>query len=101
MSSFFAPSADALAAGWITGSTIEKEKVDQLLQERGLTAADVTAHGFLLNLPSIERIDRMAASADQRRDTLLREIERKRASFAQQVRTATADILEVEHTETL
>lgn len=93
------PSADELAAGWVTNSEIEKKRVDAMFQERGLTAADVTAHGFLMNLPAIERIDRLASSVDQRRDTLLREIERKRASFAQQVRTAAADILDVDDTD--
>jgi len=95
-----AVSTDALAAGWVTGNKSEKGRVDTILHERGLTAADVTAHGFLLNLPAIERIDRLSLAADQRRDALLREIERKRASFAQQVRSATTDVLDVEHTET-
>lgn len=93
------PSADALAAGWVAGREIEKERVDGMLRDRGLSAADVPAHSFLLRLSDIEKIDRLASAADQRRDTLLREIERKRASFAQQVRTATADVLDVEHTE--
>lgn len=94
------PSADALAAGWMAGREIEKERVDGMLRGRGLSEADVPAHSFLLRLSDIEKIDRLASSADQRRDALLREIERKRASFAQQVRIATADILDVEHTET-
>jgi hypothetical protein len=100
LSSFGGPSADALAAGWMADSKSEKSRVDTILKARGLTAEDVKAHGFLMNLPAIERIDRLALTADQRRDALLREIERKRASLAQQVRTATADILDVDPTET-
>ena len=92
-----APSADALAAGWVTNNEAKRREVEAMLQMRGLTAEDVTAHAFILSLPAIERIDRLMSMADQRRDTLLREIERKRASFAQQVRTATADILDVEN----
>ncbi|MGW8788688.1 hypothetical protein [Heyndrickxia sporothermodurans] len=84
----------------MAASKREKGRVDTILQERGLTAEDVKAHGFLMNLPAIERIDRLALTADQRRDALLREIERKRASLAQQVRSATADILDVDHAET-
>ena len=90
------PTADALAAGWVTNNEAEKKKVDALLQKRGLTATDVTAHSFLLNLPAIERIDRLVSMADQRRDALVREIERKRASFAQQVRTATVSVLDAD-----
>lgn len=92
---FQGQSADALAAGWVTGRANERSRVDQILEERGLTEEDVRAHGFLNNLPSIERIDRMISAADQRRDSLFREIERKRASFAQRVRTAAADIIDV------
>ena len=91
-----AVSIDALAAGWVIGSKSEKREVDDILRVRGLTAADVMAHSFLLNLPAIERIDRLAFSADQRRDMLLREIERKRTSFAQQLRATTGDILDAE-----
>lgn len=95
-----APTADALAAGWVTNNEAEKKKVDALLQKRGLSAADVTAHSFLLSLPAIERIDRLVSLADHRRDALLREIERKRASFAQQVRSATADVIDADRAET-
>lgn len=91
---------DRLSTGWAVGSKKEKRQVDEILRTRGLAAENVTAHSFLLNLPAIERIDRLASAADQRRDALLREIERKRASFAQQVRTVTAALLDVEHTET-
>ncbi|MFC6741776.1 hypothetical protein [Methylobacterium tardum] len=94
------PSVDALATGWSIGETSSQDQVNRYLQKRDLTSEDVTAHAFLLNLPSIERVDRLASLADQRRDSLLREIERKRANLAQQLRTVTADVLNVEHIET-
>ncbi|WP_342167325.1 HNH endonuclease signature motif containing protein [Methylobacterium sp. SD21] len=92
--SFEGSSADALAAGWVTGSPAERDRVDRILEERGLTEEDVRAHGFLKNLPAIERIDRMIFTADQRRDSLFREIARKRASFAQHAKTVAADIID-------
>jgi hypothetical protein len=52
-------------------------------------------------LPEIERIDRMAAAADMRRDRLLREIERKRAALGQQLRAASDEVLDLEPTEPL
>jgi hypothetical protein len=91
-----APSADSLAAGWMGGHREQRPYVDDLLHERGLTAENVTAHGFLLNLPSIERIDRMATLADQRRDVLFREIERKREGFGQLARKVAADVFDIE-----
>lgn len=96
LNQFVTPSSDSLAAGWMAGRAEQRAQVDDLLQGRGLTAENVAAHGFLLNLPSIERIDRMAFLADQRRDALLREIERKREGFGRLARKVAADVLDVE-----
>lgn len=93
-------SAEALAAGWATGNTSSIEQVDKYLQERNLRTEDVTAHAFLLSLPAIERIDRMISLTEQRRDALIRDIERKRASVAQRLRAAATEVLDVEQLET-
>ncbi|MCJ2095871.1 hypothetical protein MKK67_25720 [Methylobacterium sp. J-072] len=96
MNRFGGPAPDALAAGWVIASEIEKERVDTMLESRGLKASDVTAHAFLMSLTEIESIDRLVSMADQRRDTLLREIERKRASFDQRARAAATDIIDAD-----
>lgn len=88
--------AKALALGWLDGSENQTSSLEQKLQARGLTVTDVMARAFQLQLPDIERIDRMVAGADQRRDTLLREIERKRAGLGQLLRVAAADVIDVE-----
>ncbi|POR39902.1 hypothetical protein CRT23_26920 [Methylobacterium sp. V23] len=98
LNQFMTPSANSLAAGWMAGDVEQQAQVDGLLRERGLTAENVAAHGFLLNLPSVERIDRMALLADQRRDALLREIERKREGFGQLARKVAADVFDIERT---
>jgi hypothetical protein len=90
---------DILAAGWVSGKESLKQQAEKYLQEFSLTTEDVTAHAFLLNLAAIERIDRLVSLADQRRDVLLREIERKRATMAQRLRAAAADILDLEQAE--
>lgn len=90
------PSVEALAEGWAIGNARSIEQVDKYLQERNLGPEDVTARAYLLSLPQMERIDRQLFLAEQRRDALLREIERKRAAFAQRMRTAATDILDVE-----
>lgn len=92
--------AEALALGWLQGDKKAAASCEKLLRARGLTAADITAAAFHQALPEIERIDRMAAAADARRDTLLREIERKRASLGQPLQAAADDILDVEPAET-
>ncbi|MHC2107058.1 HNH endonuclease signature motif containing protein [Methylobacterium sp. CM6246] len=86
----------SLAAGWATNKQIEKAEVETMFSARGITSNDVDAHGFLLSLPAIERIDRLVSMADHRRDALLREIERKRASFGEQVRRATANTIDAD-----
>jgi len=86
-----APTADVLAGGCMAGSKKEKGQVEVILPERGFTAENATAHGFLLNLPSIELIDRLASLADQRRDALLQEIERKRAGLGGPTRKVATD----------
>lgn len=96
LNQFVAPSADSLASGWMAGQAEQRAQVEDLLEDRGLTAENVAAHGFLLNLPSLERIDRMTFLADQRRDALLREIERKRQRFGLLAQKVAADVLCVE-----
>jgi hypothetical protein len=92
------PSADALAAGWAVGNASCTNQVENYLREQNLTAENITAHAFLMNLPAMERIDRLMSLADQRRDSLLHEIERKRTSLAEQLREASSAILDVEPT---
>ena len=85
-----------LAAGWLDGSKIEKDQVDKLFHADRITAGNIMTHGFVSVLTTIERIDRLASLADLRRDALLREIDRKRASFAKVVRTVAADVIDDE-----
>jgi hypothetical protein len=52
----------------------------------------VMARTFGLKIHEIERIDRMAMAAEARRNPILREIERHRASFARTLRRAVEDV---------
>ncbi|MEA1835056.1 HNH endonuclease signature motif containing protein [Methylobacterium durans] len=85
-----------LALGWLNGRAPEAATVETLLQGRGLTTNDVTAKAFELKLPDLERIERMVMNADNRRDALLREIERKRVNLGRNLRVASEDIIDVE-----
>jgi hypothetical protein len=49
-------------------------------------------------LDKIEQIDRMLNMASTRRDTVLREIERRRDSLATRIREAPIDVTDVEVT---
>ena len=88
--------ASRLAAEWAIGSLPEVEYVEKLLASVGLTMDDVVARAVAHELEKIERFDRLIASAEWRRNTLLREIERRRASFAEKLRREVPKIEEAE-----
>ena len=73
-------SAAILALSWAGGQAASCERVDRLLGERGLTRRSVAAKAFQLALSDVERIDRMIAAADHRRDTLLAALARRRTA---------------------
>jgi hypothetical protein len=93
--------ATQLVLGWLQGNPKSVSTFEKMLQFRGLKPEDVTAAAFQGVLEEIERIDRMAAAADTRRDGLLREIERKQASLSQQLRAASEEVLDLEPAEPL
>jgi len=78
--------APILAAEWAAGSALGVEYVEKLLTSAGLTVDDVVARAVAHELEKIERFNRLIASAEWRRNALLREIERRRASFAEKAR---------------
>lgn len=93
---FEKPTADALATGWVTGKAEEKARVDAILADRGLTAGNVRAQAFYKRLSTMDALNQMIQAAEQRRDGFLRELERKRSSYAQTLRATAEDIIDVE-----
>ncbi len=75
---------------------LRRARVDELLCATGLTVESVTAEVFVAISEALERIDRMMMSAESRRNTALREIERHRSSFAQALRRASEEVVEAE-----
>jgi hypothetical protein len=76
-----------LVTDWAAGDPTAIERVNKLLASAGLTMDNVIAQTTASELEKIERFNRLIASAEWRRNTLLREIDRRRASFAQKVRS--------------
>jgi hypothetical protein len=89
----------ALADGWFGGKQWAKQEVDQLLKEAGLSFDIVIAEGLAAKLNDIERIDRMIASAEARRNAVLREISRHRDAVAARLARASEAIEEAEFAE--
>ena len=70
-----------LALGWAAGDDRARDKVDAILTRAGLTIDEVTARTLESKLNSFERLDRMLASAEARRNNALREIDRHREAL--------------------
>ena len=73
--------------------------VDAALAAAGLTIDAVMAQTFALNIDEVDRIDRMIAGAEARRNIALREIDRHRETLAAALRQAADETLDVEFKE--
>jgi hypothetical protein len=88
--------ADNLAHSWARRERRAIDQVDQLLASAGLTMDAVMAQTLSINLDDIERIDRMIATAEVRRNAILREVDRHRTTWGQALRRAAQQIEEDE-----
>ena len=61
-------------------------RVDQLLEQAELSMAAVNAETLLQNIEAMERIDRMIAATEARRNATLREIDRHRETLSRPLR---------------
>jgi hypothetical protein len=88
--------ARILADAWFSGQERAKQEVDRLLNQAGLSFDTVTAAGVAARLQAFERIDRMIASAEARRNAVLREISRHRDAVAVRLARASETIEDAE-----
>jgi hypothetical protein len=90
-----------IASGWAGRDGERVKQVEGLLDQAGLTMEHVIAEALAVQIEDIERIDRMIASAEQRRSAMLREIDRHRASLASRLRLASDEVVEAEFEDVL
>jgi hypothetical protein len=83
---------DSLAKAWAARKPSAIERVDKVLASAGLTMDAVMAQTLSLKLDDIERIDRMIAIAEARRNTILREVDRHRETLSQNLRRAVQQV---------
>ena len=81
---------------WAAGDEEARAFVQDLLAQAGLSLVDVTAKTIELTLDSFERLDRMLASSEARRNNALRETERHREALGAASRRALDDAVDVE-----
>lgn len=84
--------AQGLATEWARRRPSAMKKVDRLLASAKLTMEAAMAHTFLEHYDSIERIERMIAMAENRRNGVVVEIGRHRTTLAQAVRRTVEQI---------
>jgi hypothetical protein len=87
---------ETLAQQWHAGEAEAVTTVGRVLASAGLTTDAVMAHTLAARIDDIERIDRMMMAAEMRRDNILRELDRRRAALAQDLRSAIQEAEEVE-----
>jgi len=88
--------ARELGEKWAAGDKDARKEVDAALAKAGLTIDDATAKTIESKLDSFERLDRMLASAEARRNNALREIDRHRNALGGGVRRSIEEIEDVE-----
>ena len=91
--------SEQLARQWTLRDAAAVTKAEAVLASAGLSAEAVTAQTLALKIDIVERIDRMMVTAEARRNSVLREIERHRASFAHTLRRAVQEVEDAEGVE--
>ena len=81
---------------WARGDESTKNKVTDILQKAQLTIEDVMAETLASKIDTFERIDRLLASAEARRNNALREIDRHREALGAAMRQAIGEVEDAE-----
>jgi len=78
--------AKSLAQGWSSSNEDSVAEVNALIEQHGHNFDTVLAMAVSLKLKDLERIDRLIASYDYRRDAAIRELEKRRDLLAKRAR---------------
>lgn len=81
---------------WAIGHEEAAATVQATLAAAGMTMDSVMAQTLALKIYEIERIERMTMAAEARRNAVLREIERHRATFARTLRRSVEEVEQAE-----
>jgi hypothetical protein len=81
---------------WVKGTHSGVQEVNQQLAKMDANGETLSAFALVAMIDEFERLDRMIANAESRRNATLREIERHREAVAKALRRASDEILEAE-----
>ena len=85
-----------LGERWAAGDKVARKEVDTALRKAGLAIDEATAKTAEEKIDILERLDRMLASAEARRNNALREIDRHRETLGAGTRRATEEVEDAE-----
>jgi hypothetical protein len=88
-----------LVRAWASRDRDALNEVTELLKRAGLDEAAIAAQTLAIKLDAFERIDRLIAQTEARRNAVLREVDRRREAVARRLRDASAVIEDAEFTE--
>ena len=88
-----------LAIKWLNGDSEAAKRVAETLQASGFSLTDIAAHAITVMAVELERIDLQVERHEFRRDSLLRQIERRREGWEKRVQRASEDVIEAEFRE--
>ncbi len=84
------------SAKWMSNDTATRKEFEKILKTAGLTMEDVMAEALSSKIDTFERIDRMLAGAEARRNNALREVDRHRVALGGAVQQAIDDVQDAE-----
>jgi hypothetical protein len=73
----------SLIAGWLNKDPLQKSRVDSMLRAAGFGEDEVLAQTMLERLDALEKVERMIAQAELRRNANIKTLEHHRASWAE------------------
>jgi hypothetical protein len=89
-------SVDYFAEKWASGNADRRREFEEILKNSGFTMDEVMAEAFAAVIDPFERIDRLLASAEARRNNALREIDRHREALGAAVRRGVDEVQDAE-----
>jgi len=78
-----------LAQGWSASSEDHVSEVEELFKEHGLGPENIIAEAISIKIEDLERIEKLIAAYDHRRDKAIRELEKRRDALATRAREFT------------
>jgi hypothetical protein len=87
---------DDFAEKWASGDAGKHREFEEILKNSGFAMDEVMAEAFVAVIDPFERIDRLLASAEARRNNALREIDRHRETLGAAMRRGVEEVQDAE-----